>query len=60
MTTPNVTNKYAICRVCGIQWEVKSFATPPTDALACNFCGAGNDGDKDAVVVKDESPDKRR
>jgi hypothetical protein len=34
------TGKVAHCEVCGVQWQVRSHADPPTDAQSCAFCGA--------------------
>jgi hypothetical protein len=35
---PERTGLVARCNVCGVQWQVQSFAH--TDAQACQFCGA--------------------
>jgi len=43
---PAVTGLIAICRNCGVQWQVQGDA----DKLACGFCGA----DKSAISVKHE------
>ena len=47
------TNRVAKCAVCHTQWQVKSFAEPPTDAQGCPFCGA----DKTAITIISEAPD---
>jgi hypothetical protein len=44
-TAPEVTGKYAVCDLCGTQWQIKSFVN--TDAQGCQFCGA----DKSAVHI---------
>ena len=35
------TNLVARCASCGITWQIKSFADPPTDSFGCQLCGAG-------------------
>ena len=35
------TEKIAKCASCGAQWQIRSFAEPPTDAMGCQACGAG-------------------
>jgi hypothetical protein len=47
-TAPTVSNKYATCVVCGIQWQVKSDA----DRFGCHFCNA----DRTAVTIHNEDP----
>lgn len=37
---PSVTNLVAHCRVCGIQWQVKS--DNRDDIKGCSFCDAGD------------------
>ena len=47
---PSVTNLYARCTVCGVEWQIRS----PTraDAKGCSFCDAPDE----AVVVMNEKP----
>lgn len=47
---PAVTNKVASCKVCGSQWQVRSFASPPTDAQGCPLCHA----DDSAITISQE------
>lgn len=47
---PAVTNKIAICQVCGVQWQVKSPSLD--DAKGCSFC----DAPEDAIAVVSEKP----
>lgn len=35
---PTVTYRYAVCGICGVQWQVKS--EDDLDAQGCSFCGA--------------------
>lgn len=48
---PSVTEEYAVCRVCGHQWQVKS----PTgaDTKGCSFCGT----DEDNIQIMSEKAD---
>jgi hypothetical protein len=50
---PATMDKVARCKVCGVEWAVKS----PTgaDTKGCAFCGAG----EDAVTVSSETPTYR-
>lgn len=50
---PTLTNEYARCKVCGIQWQIRS--EDRTDADGCNFCGAN----KDAILIRSEDPRRR-
>ena len=50
---PRVTNEYAVCQVCGVQWQVQS--ANHDDARACAFCGAG----EEAISIYGETPDYR-
>jgi hypothetical protein len=48
---PAVTERVAICQVCGVQWQVRS--ETDADAEGCSFCGAP----AGAVTVVSEAPD---
>lgn len=45
---PQVTGWVAHCKVCGTQWQVRSF--DKADAQGCQFCGAG----KSAIRLENE------
>ncbi len=47
------TEQVAHCNVCGTEWQIRSFATPPTDAQGCSFCGAG----ERAISISSERAD---
>lgn len=49
------TELYCQCTQCGHQWQVRSFADPPTDAQGCNFCGAPAEGISILSEAKDFS-----
>ena len=50
-TARAVTNKVAHCKVCGVQWQVRSEAG--SDAKGCAFCGAP----ESAITIESEAPD---
>ncbi len=49
-TAPAVTHRYAVCEVCGCQWQVRSEVD--ADAQGCSFCNAA----ADQVSVRSEAP----
>ena len=48
---PHVTHRYAVCRVCGVQWQIRSDSD--ADAQGCSFCNAP----ARAISIRSESPD---
>lgn len=48
---PSVTERYAACNVCGVQWQIRG--PDNADANACAFCGAP----AQAIAVCSEAPD---
>jgi hypothetical protein len=49
-SAPKVTGIVAVCKVCGFEWQVRSFAG--TDAKGCGFCGAP----EEAIRTYNEEP----
>lgn len=47
---PHVTYNYAVCEVCGVQWQVRSDVL--ADAQGCRFCNAP----ADRIRVLSEQP----
>lgn len=50
-SAPAVTNKVAHCKLCGVQWQVRS--QNGEDAKGCAFCGAP----ESAITIVSEAPD---
>lgn len=48
---PSVTNLYAHCQACNVEWQVRSPSR--ADAKGCPFCGAP----EEAITVISEAPD---
>lgn len=48
---PHVTGLYAVCQVCGAQWQVRS--DDQADAKGCAFC----DAPAKAITILSEKPD---
>ena len=57
-SAPTVSNKVAICNVCGVQWQLKG--TKEDNAKGCAFCGAPAAKESargSAITIINEAPD---
>lgn len=51
MADEGLTYLVGRCRLCRCEWQIRSHASPPTDSLACAFCGC------ERVTLISERPD---
>lgn len=51
---PAVSERIAVCGVCGVQWQIQTTIPPYADAKGCSFC----DAPANAITIINERSDR--
>lgn len=53
-SAPTVSERIAVCGVCGVQWQIQTISPPYADAKGCSFC----DAPAKAITIINERSDR--